>query len=829
MRTIWHDIRYGLRQLRRSPGFTAVAVLSLALGIGANTAIFSLINGLLLKSLPVRNPHELRLINWTCDRLGRPFRIEGNLGRINSDKVYCGSFPYPAYRDFVEQARGFSDLFAFSYFEDPKTISAGGIASLANPQTVSGNFFKGYGTQVLIGRPITPDDDRPGAPPVAVLTYPFWRRVYGLDPKVLGQTLMVLDTSFTIVGVLPQRYVGPLAGERRTDFYVPMITQPRLFLEHHDWLNSDDVWWVQIMGRLAPGANEAQVQGSLELLFSNVLSRFEAEVDRPGILLQKGQHGVMTKRRKTAQPLWYLQGVVGLVLLIACTNLAGLLLARGAARQHEMAVRAAMGAGRWRLIRQSLTESVILSLAGVGLGLIFSFWIKAALTGLVIVPSKNQQFNLQIDTNVLVFALTVGVVTALLSGLFPALRAGNTDPSSGLKDSASRGAPRLRMGKVLVTAQVGLSIILVFLGGLLCRTLVNLYRVDPGFDTENLLLLRIRPDESVSRPDYKDFESFYQTIRQKIAGIPGVRSVAFSSLPLLRGVGRTYDISIPGRPEAEQGESLRLTVSDGYFSTMGINLLNGRDFRATDTEDTQHVVIVNEEFGRLFFAHENPVGQFISFGGDGRYQIVGLCSNHKYQDVRERISPIVYIPYTQNRWLSINYMIRSVLPTMSLIPAVRRAVADIDRNLPLEGMTTQKLVLKESIAQERLYASLCGSLALLGLTLSCIGLYGIMAYNIARRTGEIGIRKALGARPSDVARPILREALTLAAIGVTVGLPVALALAKVIQSYIYGIDFYDPITMIGSVVIMVTVAALAAFIPARRAAKIDPMEALRYE
>ncbi|TKJ34609.1 MAG: hypothetical protein CEE38_17195 [Planctomycetes bacterium B3_Pla] len=827
MTALWQDIRYGLRQLRKSPGFTAVAVLSLALGIGANTAIFSMINGILYKSLPVRNPHELRLINWTGYRLLRPFRIEGNFGRINSHKAYFGSFPYPAYRDFAEQTRGFSDLFAFSYFEDPTTISAGGVVSLANPQTVSGNFFKGYGAQVLIGRPITPDDDRPDAPPVAVLTYPFWRRVYGLDPNVLGQTLTVLDTSFTVIGVLPRHYVGPLAGEKRTDFYVPMMAQPRLFLES-EWLDSYDVWWVQMMGRLVPGANEAQVQASLELLFSNVVNRSEVEIDRPGIFLQKGRHGVLMESLQMARPLWFLHGVVGLVLLIACTNLAGLLLARGAARQHEMAVRAAMGAGRWRLIRQSLTESMILSLAGVCLGLVFSVWIRAALTGFIIDPSGNQHFNLQIDANVLIFTLATGVVTVLLFGLFPALRAGNTNPSAGLKDSGSRGAPRLRLGKVLVTAQVGLSVIVVVAGGLLCRTLINLYRTDPGFDTENLLLLRIRPDESLSPPEYKDTERFYHTVRQQIAGIPGVRSVALSSLPLLRGVLRSCDISIPGRPDAEQRKSLRLTVSDGYFATMGINLLQGRDFRPTDARKSQRVVIVNEEFGSSFFPDENPMGQFITLESE-QYQIVGLCSNHKYQDLRENISPILYFPYTQDRWLSINYMIRSVLPPMSLMPAVRRAVADIDHNLPLEGMTTQKLVLKKHLAQQRLFASLSGNLALLALALSCIGLYGLMAYNVARRTGEMGIRMALGAQPSDVAWPILREALTLAALGVAIGLPVALALVPVARSFFYGIEPHDPVTVIGTVVIMLTVAALAAWIPARRAAKVDPMEALRYE
>jgi len=831
MTTIWHDVRYGLRQLRKSPGFTAIAVLSLALGIGANTAIFSMINGILYKSLPVRNPHELRVINWIGRKMmrqrnGRWHDYQGNIGDTKSHKMYGGSFPYPAYPDFAKQARGFSDIFAFSCLEGRITISAGDASSLANGQMVSGNFFKGYGARVLIGRPITPEDDRPDAPPVAVLTYPFWQRVYGLDPHVIGRTLAVRNTGFTIIGVLPRHYVGPLAGERRTDFYVPMMAQPRLMGEEDKRLRSYDAWWVQIMGRLAPGADEAQVQTSLELLFSHVLSRSEVEIERPGIFLQKGRHGVLTRRRETARPLWFLQGVVGLVLLIACTNLAGLLLARGAARQHEMAVRAAMGAGRWRLIRQSLTESMILSLAGVCLGLAFSSWIRAALTGLVIDPSSNQHFDLQVDANVLMFALAVGVVTALLSGLFPALRAGNTDPSAGLKDSGSRGAPRLRLGKVLVTAQVGLSIILVVAGGLLCRTLVNLYRTDPGFSTENLLLVPMNPSQSLSPSN--DMEGFYYNVREKIAGIPGVRSVALSNFTLLGGSGKSPEISIPGRPDAGQLESLQLVVSDGYFATMGINLLQGRDFRVTDTEDSQRVAIVNEEFGRSFFPNENPVGQFITAGGD-QCQIVGLCSNQKYRGLRQSISPIFYMPNTQMRWFFMTYIVRSVLPPMSLIPAVRKAVADVDRNLPLEGMTTQKLVLKESLAKERLYASLCGSLALLGLGLSCIGLYGIMAYNVARRTGEMGIRKALGAQPSDVAWPILGEALTLTAIGIAIGLPVSLALVRVIRGIFYGIEPHDPITMIAAAMIMVAVAALAAWIPARRAARIDPMEALRYE
>jgi len=826
MKMVWHDVRYGFRQLRKSPGFTVVAVLSLALGIGANTTIFSLINGILYKSLPVRNPYELRLINWTYHKWPKMQQFVGNTGRSKSHK-YGGSFPYPAYLDFAKGTQGFSDLFAFSYIEDPMTISSGGVATLANAQMVSGNFFKGYGAELLIGRPITPEDDRSDAPPVAVLTYRLWQRVYGLDPHVIGRTLMVGNTGFTIIGVLPRSYVGPLAGERRTDFYVPMMALPRL-MDDEWWLSSYDVWWVQIMGRLAPGADEARVQASLELLFSQVLSRSEAEfADRPGIFLQKGRHGVLMSSREMARPLWFLQIVVGVVMLIACTNLAGLLLARGAARQYEMVVRAAIGAGRWRLIRQSLTESMILSLGSVFFGLVFSVWIRAALTGFIVDPSSNKHFDLQIDANVMIFALAIGVVTALLSGLFPALRAGNTDPSAGLKDSRNRGAPRLRLGKVLVTAQVGLSIILVVLGGLLCRTLVNLYRADMGIDAENLLLVPIRPSQSLSPPEVR--EVFYDSVRQKIAGIPGVRSVAISSQTLWGGPIWFGKISIPGRPDERQRESLRLIVSDGYFATMGISLQDGRDFHTSETRGSQLVAIVNEEFGRLFFPDESPLGRFITFEGD-QYQIVGLCSNVKCQNLRDADSPFVYLPYNKRHDPeTMSYAVRSVLPPLSLIPAVRKAVADIDRNLPLEGITTQKIELKEDLRLERLFASLSGSLALLGLALCCIGLYGIMAYNVARRTGEMGIRKALGARPWEVARPILLEALTLTTIGVAIGLLVTVALVRVIRFLFYGIEPYDPPTMVGAAVLMVAVAALAAWIPARRAAKIDPMEALRYE
>jgi len=425
MKTMWHDVRYGLRQLRKSPGFTMVAVLSLALGIGANTAIFSLINGILLKSLPVRNPDELRLINWTSYKWpNRKGLEEQHIGRTKDNtQFYCGAFPFFAYREFAKQADGFSDLFAFASLED-QTINTGDVATLARGQLVSGNFFKGYGARILIGRLITPEDDRPDAPLVTVLSYHCWQRIFGLDPHVLGQTLALKNGAFTVIGVLPRDYVDPLVGEKRTDFYVPMMGISRITYK---------IWWVQMMGRLAPGADEARMKSSFELWFSHVINRSNVELERYGIWLQEGQCGALGNREETAEPLWNLMGIVGLVLLIACTNLAGLMLARGAARQHEMAVRAAMGAGRWRLIRQSLTESMILSMAGVCLGLGFSSVIRSALTGFVIDPSSNRHFDLQIDTRVVMFVLAVGVLTTLLSGLFPALRAGNTNPSAGLR------------------------------------------------------------------------------------------------------------------------------------------------------------------------------------------------------------------------------------------------------------------------------------------------------------------------------------------------------------------------------------------------------------
>ncbi|MGA2862981.1 MAG: ABC transporter permease [Verrucomicrobiota bacterium] len=824
--TTLQDIRFGLRMLRKNPGFTAVAVLSLALGIGVNTGIFSLLNAVLLRSLPVRNPHELRVINW----VGRSpelhnFSSSSAMGRLPTGLTYSGTFPYPAYRDFRDRGTGFAEVFAFSPLYGV-TMVARGDASTTGGLLVSGNFFTGYGAQTLLGRPITAGDDQPGAPPVTLITYRLWERQFGLDPNVLGQTVTLNKNAFTIIGVLPRDFVGPFPGDP-ADFYAPLSAQPQLAPNFP--LTSPSHWWVDIMARLAPHANEAQAQASLEVFFRQALRASDSRIEQPGIWLADGRRGPSNIiRQRAALPLWGLQASVGLVLLIACANLASLLLARGAARQHEMAVRAAIGAGRWRLVRQLLTESLVLSLAGGGLGLLFAWWAKAVLLSFLSGFQDIFHFDARTDTHVLLFTLGLSVATALLFGLLPAVRAACVDPAAGLKDRAALGAPRLRLAKVLVSLQVGLSVLLVVLAGLVIQTFANLSRTNPGFNPENLLLFRL----NAAQPgrEGQRLLNLYENLRQSIAAIPGVRAVAFSDVALIAGSESLSGISIPGRP-ANPNQPLQawqMVVSDAFFSTMGMNLLLGRDFDPADTGASPKVAVVNETFARSFFPGESPLGRSFTLGG-ADCQIVGVCRDAKYAELRKDAPPTMYLCCRQTSVGGMYFEVRSVLPPLSLVPAVRQAVAAFAPDLPLAEIKTQRQQIDRSIAPERLLLSLSCFLALLALLLSCIGLYGLMAYQVARRTAEIAIRMALGARPQDVARPIVRDAALLAATGVAFGLPVAFGLTHLVRAVLYGVQPYDPATLIGSAVLLLCVAALAAWIPARRAARVNPMTALRYE
>ncbi len=826
MRALWHDVRYGLRMLAKSPGFTAVAVLSLALGIGANTAIFSLLNAAILRALPVRNPHELRVINWTGFHPVTSNYTGSGMRRTSGGGQVAASFPYATYRDFRDRGTDFSEVFAFCPLFSCTALTPAG-ATTSDGLMVSGNFFQGYGAQVLIGRTFAPEDDRPDAAPVAVITYRWWERQFGLDPNAVGQTVSLNKTSFTVVGILPRHYVGPTAGDT-TDFYVPMSAQPQFRPGYP--LDSYNHWWVEIMARLAPGADERQARTSLESIFAQTLTApgSTTKMDRPGILLEDGSRGPLMSRQRFAEPIYVLLGAVGLVLLIACANLASLLLARGAVRQHEYAVRSAIGAGRWRLIRQSLTESLILALAGAGVGLLFAEWGKSVLMSTLSSYLGAFHLDVRTDTRVLVFTFSVSLATALLFGFLPAVRAGRVDPLAGLKDRTAIGAPRLRLGRTLVTIQVALTLLLVVGAGLFVRTFANLSRVDPGFDTENLLTFRLNAGQA----GYKQqrLTEFCGSLSQSLAAIPGVRAVSYSSMTLLGGGMARSGISIPGRitkPD-EHLQADQLIVSDTFFSAVGIPLLQGRTFQPSDASESAHVAVVNECFARSFFADENSLGRIFKHGNMD-VEIVGICANARYWNLRSEVPPIMYLPHAQWREGSMCFQVRSVLPPLSLVPAVRRTVATLDPTIPLTDVRTQTEQIDRQLTLERLFAVLCGFMALLAMLLSCIGLYGLMAYNVARRTNEIGVRIALGARPQDVAWPVVRGALRMTALGAILGGAGALVLARLIQAQLYGVAPHDPVTLAGAILLLLMVAAGAAWLPAHRAAQIDPMKALRAE
>jgi predicted permease len=814
MRPLINDIKYAFRQLRKNPGFTSIAVLSLAFGIGANTAIFSLINAVMLQSLPVPRAQELRVID---------FEAEG----YSYSSYYGGdgshTFPYPAYASFRDNAKGFKEVFAFSRLNNVTAVSPVG-ARTTDGIMVSGNFFSGYGAQALIGRILTPGDDKPEAAPVAVITYRAWERYFGAEPNAIGSTVALNKTVFTIVGVLPRSYVAPIIGYS-ADFYVPLVAaQPQL---KPGWSPaSTEHWWVQIMARRDLETNEIQARDSLGLLFNQFLETSRDSLTQPKILLKDGKCGL--GGWQTAQPLWVLQALVALILFIACANLASLLLARGASRRHELAVRAAMGAGRRHLMRQSFVESLLLSICGAGIGLLFSLWIKTGLLRFFLAQEIDLHLDVPMDIRVLAFTLGVAAVTTFLCGIIPALHAACVQPLAGLKNNRTQAAPRLRIGKALIAVQMALSMLLVLGTGLLVQTLIHLHRVDPGFDVENLLIFRVNPGQA----GYKnqDLQGFYEQTRQTLAGIPGTRSVAFSSICLLSSGMESGGFDIPGRSDLTrfQRQAHMLMVSDNFLKTMGIHLLSGRHFNASDNSSTGSVAIVNETFARTFFSQEDVLGKHFK-RGENEYQIIGLCRDAAYSNLRETVPPTLYFPSAQHPRGRMTFAVRSVVPPMSLVSTVRSRLARIDRNIPLEEVTTQQQVIKKSVSAERLFSILCGILTCLALSLCCIGLYGLMSYNVTRRTGEMGIRMAFGARPRDVARPILREALVLAATGAAIGLPLALAVTQLMRSVFFGIKPYDPLTVTGAVALLLAIAVLAAWIPARRAAKIDPMEALRYE
>ena len=834
------DLRYAARVLRRSPGFTAIAVLSLAIGIGANTSVFSIVDAVLLKSLPIRHPEQLRIFTWNRYGYGAhdPAGMTSHSGYCMGDDYggcWDGSFSYPAYETFRRALPQFSDLVA--YGENQVTVTAAGTADFAFGQYVSGNYFTGLGAQALLGRAILPDDDQPSSPHVAVLTHLYWTRRFGGDPAVVGRLIQVNREPVTVVGVMPPAFQGLLPG-REVDLFLPMSAVPATGPKYYS-IAAPDIWWVQIFGRLKPGVPDQAAAAAIQAVLAHHIESYTGAAIPASspirIALAPGGRGVSILRDSKQTAILILAVTAVLVLLIACLNLANLLLARYAARAKEIAVRVSIGAGRRRVARQMFTESLLL--AGLG-----------ALAGLLLARPMNRLFldflagtvplglDAHLDTRALAFALCAALLTALLFGTIPAWRAARLGTSTVLKEAAAiaGGGPRLTIGRYLVSLQIALSLILVVGTGLFLRTLQNLAAVDLGFATDHILTFQTDP----GRSGYQHAEALplYHRLQERITAIPGVESLAMSQLPLIGGVVTNGGVRLPG--EARRKPTWFLFCSDSFLSNVRIPLLLGRDLSAQDFDHPGRSAVVNEAFVRRYLPGINPIGRIFyppDWGRDGDspqpMTIVGVARDAHYQGVRAAVPPTAYMPFALRPPGDSNmvFMVRTRLAPMSIVSAVRQAIAGVDPNLPVAQVRTEQDQVNRSLGTERMFGTLVTTFGVMALVLAAIGLYGVMAFSVARRTSEVGIRMALGARRGDVQWLVLRQSLYLAALGVLAGIPCALALTGLVKKLLYGVKPNDLASLIGAIVLMLLVAAGAAWIPARRASHVDPMVALRYE
>jgi predicted permease len=831
------DVRYGLRQLRKSPGFTLVAVLTLALGIGANTAIFSLINAVMLRTLPVRDPHQLVLLRWSAHH-DPSTHVGYNWSGCpdNSPAVTAGScsFSYPIFEQIRSEQNVFSGLFAFALAQVPVRVD--GHPSEARGVFVSGDFFPTLGTHAVVGRMLGPSDDLASAAPALVLAYDYWQRQFGSDRSVLGKPIVLNGFPFTVAGVAAPGFVGLDTGFP-TDFWLPFSFQPSVSPDLPKKVDAAAVW-VWMGARLKPGVTTAQAESDLSGIFARSAANgpdaiFKPE-DAPRIDLPSAARGLYTLRREFSKPLFLLLIAVGIILLIACANVAGLMLARATARRREMAVRFALGAGKWRIIRQLLTESLMMAVAGGALGTVLAYWGAYSLTAFL---SANWWAPLDIDVHpdarVLGFTLGVSMLIGILFGLAPAFRSVRADLTRGFKEDSGSTSSSLRgrsrrfgTGNLLVVVQVSLSILLLAGAGLLVRTLVNLETLDVGFDTRNVLLFELNPELGGYKG--KQVQSLYTDLQSRLAALPGVTSVSYSMTSLLSGANMTTSFgNTPSRANMETGE---LPVGSTFFETMHIPLLAGRTFAAADYgPDTKpKALIVNQRFARRLFGKENPLGRIVTEGDSktADWQIVGVVGDAKYQAVRAEIMPTAYVPLKEG-WAA--FELRTARDPKGLISLVRNAVSGVNGNLSPSDITTQTDQIDRDLYQERLFAWLSSLFGLLALALACVGLYGLLSYDVVCRTREIGIRMALGAQQRAVLRMVVGQGIVLAVAGAVVGMLVAFAATRYLATLLYGVKPIDAVTFVGVVMLLTLVALLACYIPARRATKVDPMVALRYE
>jgi predicted permease len=845
LETLWQDLRYGLRQLRRNPGFTAVAVLTLALGIGVNTAIFSLINAVMLKSLPVRQPERLVLFQWASKAWPSNIPLRGSWDTDKSGRVVCTSFTPAAFEELQAKNQVLSGIGAF--FDAYRlNLVVGGQAGLAVADLVSGDYFSTLGVIPILGRALTPADDRPEAPRAAVISYGYWTRRFGGDASVVNKSVTLNSIPFTIVGVTPPDFFGVQPG-RSVDLWAPIQSEKQV-LPDNDW--SRTYWYLLMMGRLKPGLSPSQALPNLQVIFrQSVTAGIKAlpeEAEISHLELAAGSKGLYSLRSEFSQPLFILMTVVGLVLLIACANVANLLLERANSRRREIAVRLALGAGRSRLIRQLLTESAALSIAGGAAGLLLAYWASNLLVVMMSSGRNPIALHVRPDAYVLAFTASLCILTALLVGLAPALQGTRLDLTLALKagPAAASAAPRrfagLRFGlaKCLVVVQVAISLVLLAGAGLFVRTLTNLEHENIGFDRRNLLLFGIDPTQQ----GYKKLHlaRFYEDLRRGLSAIPGIRSVSLSAEPMLNAgvimLGVQLDAYTPPPSPGSDDRSISVDVNrvgPDFFETMGIPLLLGRTIQAQDSETSPRVAVVNEAFVHKYLEGQNPVGQRAGWDGEARstMEIVGVVKNTRYGELRRDPPPTFYVPYAQypDDMGAMYFEVRTAGDPEHWLASVGDVVRSLDKQVPIFDAKTQTEEIDEAVFQERIFAQLTSLFGLLALLLACLGLYGLMSYSVARRSNEIGIRMALGAGRAGILRGVLIEALGLVLFGLALGVPVALGATRLISSQLYGLKPNDVLTLALATLLLAAVAILAGYIPARRAAKVDPMVALRYE
>jgi predicted permease len=846
MNGLFHDLRYGYRTLAKSPGFAIVAILTLALGIGANTAIFNVLDSALLRTLPVPHPDELTLLTDPESHghaYGSQFRERSLLA-------------FWEFRYLHDHNEIFSGIFAAdSQLAKTQVMVSRGNAQQEEPvkiRLVSGDYFPTLGVTPILGRMFGSDTDQArGAAPFAVASYSYWERRFARDPQILGTKISIHQTPFRIVAVAPPGFFGETVGEA-PDLWVPLTMQDSVY-PGWDMLSTtpgefNQQIWLQVMARRKPGITLRQADANLAIVFrrmtelglQNLAAADRRQASGQSFIVRSGAQGASVLRGAFGQPLRLLMALVGLVLLIACANVANLLLARGAAREKEFALRLAIGAGRSRTIRQLLTESLLLALPGAVAGFLLAQWADGILLRMVPGAAGRPgeiQLDVHPDARMLLFTALVAVVTSLLFGLAPALRLTRLDLSEALKSGPGSGTGtsgrRLPASKLLVIAQVAASLVMLVATGLFVRSLIKLSEVNLGFNRDHLLAFAIDPVAGGRKG--AAIMQFHQQLLQRLSTVPGVRSVTLSAIGLFENSESGDPVAVEGytpQPGERMGTAMD-HVGPDYFSTVGIPILTGREIASRDSTG-ERVALVNQAFAQRFFPHANPVGKHVRDtypGNPSDMTIVGVVADARYNSLREKTPTRLYAPFFQPLWENSTayYEVRTFGDPASLALALRRVVNEAEPTLPPIDVHAVAELVDDSLANDRLVARLSGVFGLLAMLLASIGLYGVMSWTIARRTREIGVRMALGARPSGIFRLVLRDTLITVTLGIAIGLPLALAGTRLIQGMLFGIGGADPVVMVLASILLIAVATLAGFLPARHAARVDPMIALRHE